>query len=104
MSLHKKIWLTLALLLYSFSTGGLAESQSPLKTLNTGQFITKQWKVIDGFRSAKFGMSEKQVMRAIAKDFKISKSKVKLDVHPTEKTTNLSITVPKLLGGNATIA
>ena len=37
------------------------------------------------------------------KDFKISKRKVKLNVHPTEKTTNLSISVPKLLGGTATV-
>ena len=105
MSLHKKIWLTLALLLYSFSTGGLAESQSPLKTLNTGQFITKKWKVIDGFRSAKFGMSEKQVMRAIAKDFKVPKNKIERLVTPTYKTPVLIIHLPKLMevGGPADI-
>ena len=105
MSLHKKIWLTLALLLYSFSTGGLAESQSPLKTLDTGQFITKKWKVIDGFRSAKFGMSEKQVMRAIAKDFKVPKNKIERVVTPLYKTTALIIHLPKLMeiGGPADI-
>ncbi len=46
-------------LMIVFRPGGLAESQSPLKTLDTGQFITKEWKVIDGFRSAKFGMNPK---------------------------------------------
>ena len=105
MSLHKKICLTLALLLCSFSTGGLAESQSPLKNLDTGQFITKKWKVIDGFRSAKFGMSEKQVMRAIAKDFKVPKIKIERLVTPLYKTTALIIHLPKLMeiGGPADI-
>jgi len=105
MSLHKKICLTLALLLCSFSTGGLAESQSPLKNLDTGQFITKKWKVIDGFRSAKFGMSEKQVMRAIAKDFKVPKIKIERLVTPLHKTTALIIHLPKLMeiGGPADI-
>jgi hypothetical protein len=65
----------------------------------------KTWAKITGFRSAKFGMDEKKVIRAIGKDFKISRSKVKRKVHPTEKTTNLELTVPKLMatGGTAKI-
>ena len=53
---------------------------------------------IEGFRSAKFGMSKKAIYKAIARDFKISKSKVKSNVHSLEKTTSLEVTVPKLIG------
>jgi hypothetical protein len=67
--------------------------------------LNKTWAQVTGFRSAKFDMDEKKVMRSIGKDFKISRSKVKRSVHPVEKTTNLEITVPKLMaaGGNAKI-
>lgn len=66
---------------------------------------TKKWKIIDGFRSAKFSMTEKQVMRAIFKDFKVSKNKVERFKTPNERTTALVIHVPKLmeLGGPADI-
>lgn len=66
---------------------------------------TKPWAQVNGFRSAKFGMDQKKVMRAISKDFKISKSKVKKSVHPAEGTSSLLIQVPNLLavGGNANI-
>ena len=84
-------------LIIVFRPGGLAESQSPLKTLNTGQFITKKWKVIDGFRSAKFGMNEKQVRRAIIKDFKAPKKFLIRNVDPTNKNTRLIFTVKDLI-------
>jgi len=52
---------------------------------------------VEGFRSARFGMTEKEVYRAIYKDFRISKKKVERQVHPTEKTVNLGIRVNDLL-------
>ncbi|HHZ65047.1 MAG TPA: hypothetical protein EYN51_06060 [Flavobacteriales bacterium] len=63
------------------------------------------WSEITGFRSAKFGMNEKSVYRAIAKDFKIAKSKVKKTTHPSEETTTLQIKVPDLfsIGGTALV-
>ena len=66
---------------------------------------TKPWAQINGFRSAKFGMDQEKVMRAIARDFKISKSKVKQSFHHSEGTTILLIQVPNLLaaGGNTNI-
>tara|TARA_B100000676_G_C18083963_1_gene853457 strand:- start:1923 stop:2573 length:651 start_codon:yes stop_codon:yes gene_type:complete len=66
---------------------------------------TKKQARIEGFRSAKFGTKEKNVLKAIAKDFKISKSNVKRKVNPLEKTTTLEIQVPKLfaIGGPAKI-
>ena len=65
----------------------------------------KAWAKITGFRSAKFGMDEKKVIRSIGKDFKISRSKVKRSVHPIQKTNNLGVTVPKLMeaGGTAKV-
>jgi len=63
------------------------------------------WSNIKGFRSAKFGMDEKGVYRAIAKDFKLAKSKVVKEVNALEQTSVLKISVPDLFstGGTATI-
>ena len=65
----------------------------------------KEWAVINGFRSSNFGMSEKEVIRAIAKDFNISKTKVDRRVLPAENVTALIIHIPKLMrvGGPADI-
>jgi hypothetical protein len=58
---------------------------------------------IDGFRRARFGMSEQQVRQAIREEF--PNAAVASTVHPSEKTTVLSVTVPDLLPniGNARI-
>jgi hypothetical protein len=98
MLLSKTALLTLVFFLFTFLTGVIAESQAPVKTPKAAQLSKKKWKVIDGFRSAKFGMDEKQVLRAIAKDFKISKSTVKRESHRTAKTTALFIHLPTLVG------
>lgn len=52
---------------------------------------------VKGFRSARFGMTEDQVMKAIHSDFKISKKKIKREINPAEKTANLLIAVPDLI-------
>jgi hypothetical protein len=52
---------------------------------------------VEGFRSARFGMKEKGVYKAIYKDFRISKKNVERQVHPLEKTVNLGISVQDLL-------
>jgi hypothetical protein len=61
---------------------------------------------IDGFRQARFGMSEEQVRQAIRKDFPAAAAKLTNAVHPTEKTTVLSLSVTDLLPhtGNAHIS
>src|SRR5271165_1653939 len=61
---------------------------------------------IDGFRQARFGMSEEQVRQAIRKDFPAAAAKLTSAVHPSEKTTVLSLTVADLLPhtGNARIS
>ena len=103
---QKTAWLALGVFLLGFSTtSSVVDAQAPLKKTKAAEQSKKKWKVIDGFRSAQFGMKEKQVLRAIAKDFKISKNRVKRKVQPVQKTTNLNIKVPDLMaiGGTAHI-
>jgi len=52
---------------------------------------------INGFRSAKFGMSKNAIFRSIKQDFNVSKSKVKFQDHPLEKTVSMEISVDDLL-------
>ena len=61
---------------------------------------------IDGFRLARFGMSEEQVRQAIRKDFPGAAAKLTAAIHPSEKTTVLSLSVADLLPhtGNARIS
>jgi hypothetical protein len=102
-------WLGLSVFLIILLGAGLpAESQAPLKKsaktptqLSTEFQALKPKKLkladISGFRSAKFGMTEKEVLRAIAKDFKISKRKVEKKVLSAEKVTALVVHIPKLI-------
>ena len=103
MLLRTSGWLVLTVFLLSVSgTYDIAESRSEAKK---SPQINKKLANIKGFRSAHFGMKEGSIYKAISKDFKISKSKVKRAIHPLEKTTTLEITVPKLLeiGGTAKV-
>ena len=52
---------------------------------------------IAGFRSAHFGMDEPAVRRAIERDFGVLEDKVRVDLHPVEKTTVLTVAVDRLL-------
>ena len=95
-------WLTLSLIIFTLS-GAVNITESKAQTKALPSKIKKKPANIDGFRSAKFGMKENDVLRAIRKDFKISKSDVKRSVPALEQTKTLSIDVPKLLavGGPA---
>ena len=53
--------------------------------------------VVEGFRSAKFGMDEAALRKTIAADFGLKDDKLRRDSHPSEKTTVLSIQVNDLL-------
>jgi hypothetical protein len=103
MFLRTTSWIALSLFFISVSgTTILAETKIAKKTTSQPE---KKPANIDGFRSAKFGMKEKDVFRAIGKDFKISRSKVERIVNSLEKTTSLGFNVEKLLevGGPANI-
>jgi hypothetical protein len=54
---------------------------------------------VDGFRSAKFGMTETEVKAAIAKDFSLKGDAVREQPNATERTTVLLVKVPDLLPG-----
>lgn len=52
---------------------------------------------IDGFRSARFGMTEDEVLAAIAADFGLGVEAITTGVNPLEKTTSLGVTVTDLV-------
>lgn len=54
---------------------------------------------VDGFRSAKFGMTEAEVKNAIAADFGIKGNAVREQPNAGERTKALLIKVPELLAG-----
>ena len=88
---------TLIFIFTIFFSGSLAEAKASSKnSAATTSIPKKKWAVIDGFRSAKFGMDVNRVKKAIAKDFKIPRRKIKLNKHATQKTVNLTITVTEL--------
>ena len=90
-NLFKKVML-FALILFGmvvFSTAGAA------KDPDTG--ASQEWAAIDGFRSARFGYKESDVLRAIKKDFRINKNGVSRVVNQQEKTVTLGIDVKDLL-------
>ena len=68
------------------------------KTTDIG--ASQEWAAIDGFRSAKFGYKEGDVLRAIKKDFRIDKKGVSRGVNSNEKTVFLMIDVKDLLMGS----
>ena len=61
---------------------------------------SQEWATIDGFRSARFGSSERAVLSAVKKDFMIKDKDVSRVVNPNEKTLTLSIDVNDLLVGS----
>ena len=67
-----------------------------------GTGTSQKWAVVNGFRSAQFGMKEKDVIKAIKNDFGIGKKQVSRKVHPNEKTVTLGIKVKKLLPESGT--
>ena len=86
----------IAFILFSMISG-LFFATTALAKPDSGAGTSQKWAVMKGFRSAHFGMSERDVLKAIKTDFKVGKKKVSRLVHPNEKTITLGISVPKLL-------
>jgi hypothetical protein len=84
------------------TTGGMAVAETP-RNEQSFKFLPPPWSEIRGFRSARFGMAEKQLMRAIAKDFKIKKNNIERAVHPINETTSLSIKVSNIIAIGETV-
>jgi len=57
---------------------------------------------VDGFRSAKFGMTEAETKVAIAKDFKLRADAIREQPNAGERTKVLLIMVPDVLPGGGT--
>lgn len=57
---------------------------------------------VEGFRSARFDMTEEQVRQAIAADFKLQSRYILKQVNKVDRTTILSIKVPDLLPDSGT--
>lgn len=54
---------------------------------------------VSGFRSARFGMSEKEVRAAISKDFNVKADGIRSESNPSEHTQVLQVKVPDVLPG-----
>jgi hypothetical protein len=54
---------------------------------------------VDGFRGAKWGMTEAEVKAAITAEFKIPADKLKIEPNPNERTAVLTVQVPDLIEG-----
>ncbi len=91
-----KLFLIGSLALFT-SGAGLFSSKNDELATDKSIKNTKPFANIDGFRSAKFGMTMKEVEGSILKDFGIFESKVDTISHPTEQTKSLGITINKLL-------
>ena len=81
----------------SLMVGGLFFTETSIAKSDDGTSTSQKWAVVNGFRSANFGMKERDVLKAIKKDFGIGKNQVSRKTHPNEKTVTLGIQVDKLL-------
>lgn len=87
-------------ILLGTSAGAAERSGNPVKATEPARHV------VDGFRSAKFGMTEAAVREAIAKDFGAKPDAITSEMHPSEQTTILGANVSELLPntGPATVS
>ena len=91
-----KLFLIGVLAIFTSGAGLFSSENDELATDQTIKNI-KPLANIDGFRSAKFGMTMQEVKGSILKDFGMFDSKIDAISHPTEQTKSLGITIDKLL-------
>ena len=98
-TLRKNSLRLLLLAAVSFGLGGLHPAHA-------ADAVTSGGPAIDGFRAAKFGMSEDQVRSAIKADFNTSSSAITQTQNVLQHTEVLSVQVPGLVpdGGAAAIS
>ena len=92
-----RLWVLFFLLAALILAGEPLKAEADRGKKGFPKAVSKNSAKVEGFRSARFGMSEKEIYRAIYKDFRISKKNVERQVHPLEKTVNLGIIVQDLL-------
>ena len=76
---------------------GLFFTNISLAKPDLGVGTSQKWAVMNGFRSAHFGMKDTAVIKAIKSDFNVGKKNISRVVHPIEKTITLGISVSKLI-------
>lgn len=83
-----------------------AAAQNPPASASPSTAQSARQAKLEGFRNARFGMTEAQVRDAIAKDFKLSGDAIQRVEDPTERTSALIIKVNDLLpdSGPAVVA
>ena len=86
----------------SLMMSGLFFAGSSFAKPDDGASASQKWAVVNGFRSAQFGMTERDVVKAIKDDFGIGKKQVSRKVHPNEKTVTLGVEVKRLLPESGT--
>lgn len=84
----------------AFSQGGKKDQPAP--PAGAPGVMSAAIAQVDGFRSAKFGMTEAEVKAAIAKDFNIKGAAVQEQPNAGERTKVLLLKVPDLLPGGGT--
>lgn len=96
--------LTAALATAMLASPAIAQNR-PATASATPSPAAKQVQV-EGFRNARFGMTEAQIRDAIGKDFKLSGDAIQRVEEPTERTTALIVKVNDLLpdSGPAVVA
>ena len=86
----------------SLMMSGLFFAGSSFAKPDDGASASQKWAVVNGFRSAQFGMTERDVVKAIKDDFGIGKKQVSRKVHPNEKTGARGIEVKNILPESGT--
>jgi len=93
----------------SFSFGGTNQARAQASTASAAASApgtASAGPAIDGFRTAKFGMSESTLRSAIEKDFSLPASAITKAENSLQRTTVLSVQVPGLVpdGGAAEVS
>jgi len=73
--------------------------EAPAAPAGASNVVAAQQANVDGFRSARFGMSEAEVKSAIMKDFGLKADAIREQANPGERTKVLIAKVPELLPG-----
>ena len=103
---HKTPWLVAAATFLLVMTAGWSVSNSGFSLQGLRTAAAQTTASVEGFRSARFGMTEKKVYNALKKDFGIPKGEVTRTQNSIEKTISLIITNDDIIpdSGRAVIA
>lgn len=95
---HKTPWLvTAATALFFMTAGGWSVPGNGFSLPGLRTAAAQSTASIEGFRSARFGMTENKVYKALKKDFGIAKDAVTRTQNSIEKTISLVITINDII-------